>query len=265
MAVYGGTDPAAFAEALGSVLDQTQPPDEVVVVVDGPVGRAHDEVLASAQGRSAAVRRVDLPVNVGLGQALARGLDACTGTWVARADADDVNEPHRLQAQLHAVAAGADVCGAAMTEFAGGTVLGVRTMPLEHAAIARRMRTTNPVNHPTAFFRRQAAQAAGGYQELPLLEDYDLWARMLVAGARFVNLPEPLVRFRADGMLDRRSGSDVRRAERELQRRLVGYGLVSAWRARWNLLLRNAFRALPRPLMERAYAVLFRRRAGDRA
>ena len=72
------------------------------------------------------------------------------------------------------------------------------------------------------------------------------------------------MRFRADGMLDRRSGSDVRRERSgKLQRRLVGYGLVSVPRARWNLVLRNAFRALPRPLMERAYAVLFRRRRGD--
>jgi len=262
MAVYGGTDPVAFEEALRSVRDQTRAPDEVVLVVDGPVGTAHEVVLARAALDLPGLRRVDLPANVGLGTALARGLAECTGTWIARADADDVNEPERFAAQLRAVHAGAEVCGAAMTEMVGGSVQGVRRMPTDHHAIARRMRTRNPINHPTAFFRRAAALDAGGYQELPFLEDYDLWARMLVSGARFMNLPEALVRFRADGMLDRRSGPEVRRAERELQCRLRRYGLVSAGRGWWNLVIRNVFRALPRPLMKRAYAVLFHVRGG---
>lgn len=258
MPVHAGVRPEYLAAALDSVAAQTRPPDEVVVAVDGPVPPEHEEVLARHPG----LVRIDLLDPSGAGAALAAGLAVCTGTYVARADSDDVNEPHRLAVQVALLeASGAAVCSAAMTEVAGDppTAVGVRGTPLDHAGFARRMRTTNPVNHPTAVFRREAAVGAGGYQRLPYLEDYDLWARMLVAGARFVGTAEPLVRFRVDGLHERRTSRTIDAAERELQRRLTSYGVVSAPRARLNLVLRGGYRRLPRPVLEAAYRVLFRR------
>lgn len=259
MPVHAGVRPDHLAAALDSVAAQTRAPDQVVVVVDGPVPPAHEAVLAAHPD----LVRVVLPASLGAGPALAAGLAVCTGEYVARADSDDVNEPRRLAVQLALLASsGADVCSAAMTEVAGDppVAVGVRGTPLAHDHVARRMRTTNPVNHPTAVFRREAAVTAGGYQRLPFLEDYDLWARMLAAGAQFVGTAEPLVLFRADGLHDRRTAPGVGAAERELQRRLVAYGVIGAPRARLNLVLRGAYRRLPRPLLEAAYGVLFRRR-----
>jgi glycosyltransferase involved in cell wall biosynthesis len=258
MPVHAGVAPEHFDQALRSICQQSRFPDEIVVVLDGPVSSEHRAVLASYDG----VRAVSLPENVGLGGALAAGLELCTSRWVARADADDLNAPDRLSRQLATLeSTGADVCSSAMIEFVGEPhqELGVRSCPLTHAAVVRRMKLSNPVNHPTAVFDRELAIRAGGYQPLPFLEDYDLWARMWRAGAVFVGLAEPLVRFRADGMHDRRTGPELKRSERELQRRLVSYGLVSRPRMRLNLVLRSGYRRLPRPLLERAYAAVFRR------
>ena len=148
-----------------------------------------------------------------------------------------------------------------MAEFAGSTdhVLGLRPCPDTHDAFARRMRTRNPVNHPTAVFRRDVALRAGGYQPLPHLEDYDLWARMLRDGARFVGTDQPTVLFRTDGLLARRTSRAALDAERELQRRLRSYGVVGPVRARVNLLVRGTYLRLPRPVLERAYRLVFRR------
>ena len=49
-------------------------------------------------------------------------------------------------------------------------------------AIRRYARLHDPFNHPTVVFRRSAVQAAGGYGDFPMMEDYSLWARMLLAG-----------------------------------------------------------------------------------
>jgi hypothetical protein len=181
---------------------------------------------------------------------------------VARADADDLNEPHRIGRQLSALrSSGADVCSTAMAEFieSPANVIGIRRSVTAHQRFARRMPTRNPVHHPTVVFRRAAAVRAGGYQHLPHLEDYDLWARMLQQGATFVGVDEPLVRFRTDGMHGRRTSRAALGSERELQRRLRDYGLLRPWRARLNLVIRGAYLRLPRPLLERAYRVMFRR------
>jgi glycosyltransferase involved in cell wall biosynthesis len=258
MAVHDAVDPAHFAVALGSVAAQTMGCREVVVVVDGPVSAAHEQVLTD---RAGLVRRVDLATNRGAGEALAAGLSACTSTWVARADADDLCLPERLEVQLALLeASGADVCSAPMLEFQGAPdhVVGVRGCPTSHEAFARRMRVRNPVNHPTVVFRRQAAVDAGGYQQLPYREDYDLWARMLASGARFVGTADPLVQFRVDGMWHRRRAPGQLAAERVLQRRLTSYGLIGPVRAAANVVVRSTYSALPVPVMRSAYRLLVR-------
>ncbi len=259
MAVYAGTPAQQLAVALGSVVSQTRPADEIVVVVDGPVSREHEAVLADF---GSAIKRVDLPNNVGLGRALEVGLADCSGDWIARADADDVNRPDRLEYQIAVLErTGADVCSASMQEVAGPTMqaVGVRRSPSTHDEFAQRMRMTNPVNHPAVVFRRQAALSAGGYRHLPLLEDYDLWARMLRDGARFIGVDEPLVTYRIDGMLDRRSDRALAASERQLQRNLRDYGLVGWPVTLRNTVLRGAYRRLPPRLRARAYGLLFRR------
>jgi glycosyltransferase involved in cell wall biosynthesis len=257
MPVHAGAVPDHVAEALDSVWAQTRAPDQVVVVADGELTAAHESLL----GRPG-LEVVRLSRARGAGGALEAGLAACRGQYVARADSDDVNEPHRLASQLEDLeASGADVCSAAMTEFSTRPprVVGIRTSPTTHDDFARLMKTRNPVNHPAVMFRRAAAVSAGGYRELPFLEDYDLWARMLAAGCRFVGSNAPLVRFRVDGMHVRRTSREVGRSERLLQARLVEYGVIGRPRAVFNLALRGTYRALPLPVTERVYALLFRR------
>lgn len=261
MPVYDGVRPAHFALALESVFAQTRPPDDVIVVSDGPLTAEQERVLAEHP----MVTRVELPTRAGVGPALAAGLAVCQGDWVARADADDINEPSRLETQLSVLdATGADVCSSAMTEFMGSPdhVVGVRRCPRTHREVARRMRWANPVNHPTAVFRRELAMSAGGYQDLPYLEDYDLWARMLRRGAVFVGSDEPLVRFRVDGLQDRRTAAGALQAERLLQRRLREYGLIGRPRMLANLFVRGLYLRLPRPMLGAAYRLVFRRGPG---
>jgi hypothetical protein len=186
------------------------------------------------------------------------GLRAASSTWIAKVDADDLSLPHRFETQLAALAeTGADLCGAAMWEFDDDPErpTRLRTNPVTHEAIARRMRFNNPINHPTAMYRRELALQVGGYPAMRFMQDYDLMARLLAGGARMTNLEEPLVLFRAgDGMLRRRSARGYLSLERQLQRNLRSYGLVGRGRAALNLTIRGAFRVLPRWGLSRAYA-----------
>jgi len=262
--VHAGIDPVHFDRALTSMVEQTHPADEIVVVEDGPLTddlRSVIDRLAATDPHAVVVRLVE---NSGAGVANQAGLQAASGTWIVKMDADDICLPHRIATQVAALASSdADVCGAAMLEFEGeeSNVVAIRRNPTSHDEIARRMRINNPVNHPTAVFRRDRALAVGGYPELRFMQDYDLFARMLADGARFINLAEPLVLFRADpGMFRRRRARAMFGYERILQRNLAGYGLISRRRAIINLVLRGGFRLLPPRLLRATYSLLFRRR-----
>lgn len=265
--VYAGDRPDFLARAFRSAVhDQTRRPDEVVVVRDGPVpaelAAALEELAASSP---VPVRRVDLPLNVGLAAALEAGLAACAHDVVARMDADDVALPERFARQLPVVESGVDLVGSALEEFGDddGVTLAVRTPPLTQEHIASRARIHSPFNHPTVVYRRSAVERAGGYRELPLLEDYWLFARMIASGARTANLPDPLVRYRVGaGAYRRRGGWQLFRSELALQRRLHAEGFTSTPQLLRNVLVRGGYRLLPVAVRQLAYRRVFASRGG---
>lgn len=261
--VHAGVGPDHLADALESLIAQTRRPDEIVVVEDGPLSDRHLQLLSELESRHDHVIRIRLAQNQGAGVANQAGLLAASGTWIAKVDSDDVNLSTRLEIQERiAVARSLDVCGAAMAEFEDdpGQVRRVRSTPRTHEQIARRMRVNNPINHPTAFFRRGKALEVGGYPPMRYMQDYDLFARMLAAGARMENLSDVLVLFRADSaLITRRRANAVGSLERQLQRNLRSYGIVSRAQAARNLVVRSLFRRLPPVAMRAVYRLTYRR------
>lgn len=88
-----------LAEAIESVLGQTVPPSEVVVVDDGST----DGSAAVAEGFGGIVRVVR-QANTGISGARNRGVAECSGALLAFQDADDRWLPRRLELQLNAMA-----------------------------------------------------------------------------------------------------------------------------------------------------------------
>ena len=256
--VWAGDRPDFVTAAFrSSVQDQTRPPDEVVIVRDGPVPPALAETLADlAAGSPVPVRLLELPRNGGLGPALDAGLAACSHDVVARMDADDLSLPHRFAVQLPMIESGLDLVGAGLIEFGDhpDDLVGTRTPPTDPADIAVRARFADPFNHPTVVYRRDLVRAVGGYSDFALMEDYLLWAKLLVAGARVANTAEPLVKYRVGaGAYARRGGLGQLRAELAVQRRFRELGFTT--RRQWarNVVLRGGYRLVPERLRRMAY------------
>ena len=240
-----------------TVLDQTRRPDHVVLVRDGPVAAVLADTIAELATTSPVpVDVLELDRNVGLGPALDAGLAACRYDVVARMDADDISLPHRFAAQLPLIEAGADLVGAGMLEFGAGAddVVGRRTPPTDPDDIRARARFADPFNHPTVVYRRRCVQAVGGYGEFALMEDYLLWARMILAGARVANVAEPLVLYRVGaGAYRRRGGPAQLRTELGLQRRLRALGFTTRRQHLRNVAVRGGYRLVPEGVRRLAY------------
>lgn len=265
--VYAGDDPQFLERAFRSVtVEQNLHPAEVVVVRDGPVGAPLAAALAGLPALAAStdveVRVLELAENVGLARALERGLAACTHDVVARMDADDVSLPERFERQLALVGEGYDLVGTAIQEFADEDAPGiVRVPPLTSADVDRASRFVSPFNHPSVVYRASVVGRAGGYEHLPLMEDYWLFVRMLATGARACNLAEPLVLYRVGaGAYARRGGLRLLRSELRLQWLMRRSGWTTWAQLLRNVVVRGGYRLVPESLRRVAYRRLIVRR-----
>jgi glycosyltransferase involved in cell wall biosynthesis len=255
--VYAGDKAAYFTKAFAStVVEQSRRPSDVVIVQDGPIGTELAAAVAAATAASPVpVNHVRLPANVGLARALETGLGHCAHDVVARMDADDISLPTRFERQLAVIETGYDLVGTGMLEFdEAGRVLGKRIPPTDPDDIVTSARFHDPFNHPTVVYRRSVVARAGGYRELPLMEDYWLFARMIQAGAVVANLPDPLVMYRVDaGAYGRRGGLTLFRSEIALQRSLLKDRFVTRRQFLRNVLVRGGYRFVPVAVRRVAY------------
>ncbi|WP_330446941.1 glycosyltransferase [Kocuria rhizophila] len=265
--VYRADTPERLRRAVESnTVEQTRPPAEVLIVQDGPVAASLDREIHRLEAESPVpVRVLRLAHNQGLAHALDAALPRCAHDVVARADADDVAYPRRFELQLPLVEDGADLVGASMHEIGDdeSRPVALRTAPVGAERIAAVSRRRNPISHPTVVFRRSAVQAVGGYEDVPMAEDYWLWARMLHAGADVRNVAEPLVGYRISaGSYERRGGYRVLRAELGLQARLRSLGHVGFLQWATNVMVRGGYRFVPLRVRETAYRLMVGPRNG---
>jgi glycosyltransferase involved in cell wall biosynthesis len=249
LSVYEGDRPDYLRRAFRSAVhDQTLRPSQVVIVRDGPVREELAACLEElAQSSPVPVTLVPLERNGGLGPALDAGLAASQYDVVARMDADDVSMAHRFAVEIPLMAE-ADIVGSGLLEFVDDidNIVGQRVPPTDPAQIQAYARMHDPFNHPTVVYRRSAVLAAGGYGDLPLMEDYALFARMLAGGARAVNVPDPLVWYRVGAKaFKRRGGQALLRSELRLQTEFRRQGFTTTAQFLRNVLIRGGYRLVP--------------------
>lgn len=228
MSTYARERAENLEASLQSLRAQTVPADEIVLVVDGPIDAEQEAVLerhlSDPGGRGTTLVR--LPENRGLALAMNAGLEACTGAYVMRMDSDDLCLPDRVELQLAWLAHDpeTDVVSSWAEEFFDdGTPSSLKVAPTTHEAVMRALRWRNVLVHPAVCMRAELLRRVGGYSaRYGLLEDYDLFVRLALAGARFHVIPKALVRVRS-GLDQRRRRGGVAYCLREVSFRIEHY------------------------------------------
>ncbi len=267
MSVWRKDDPSHLALALRSIYEeQTRKPEEITVVFDGPLTEELYTVLnAFAADKSEVVRYFPQSENRGLGAALRIGMEACTGEYVFRMDADDISAPMRFERQADYLERHPeiDVLGANTAEFESSIDEEMRlcSFPETHEDICKLAHTRNPINHMTVCVRRESVLRCGSYRPLALLEDYYLWLRMMAEGCRFATLQEPLVYVRVgNGFYSRRSADVQIKGWRSLQDFMVEKKMIGRMKRFCNMLTVRVFVRIPPRQKKWVYRVFLRKK-----
>jgi glycosyltransferase involved in cell wall biosynthesis len=176
---------------------------EVVAVDDGSTDGTRKKLGEWAR-RDARLRVLGRG-HEGVVASLSAGLAECRALLIARMDADDLSQPERLakQAALLEVDPGLALAGCLVEGIPrGGVREGFRIYIdwlnglVSPEDIARQIFVESPLPHPSVMIRREWLERAGGYEDNGWPEDYDLWLRLHLLGARFGKVSEVLVFWR---------------------------------------------------------------------
>lgn len=211
MSIYKGEKVDNFVDAFESIINQTLKPSEIILVRDGQVyEELQNKIDEYLKSYGEIITYIPLEENKGLGNALNIGVSVAKNDLIARMDTDDIAILNRFEMQYDFMKNNEDIdiVGTHINEFIEdkSEVLCQRKVPLDHQEICKVLKSINPFNHMTVMFRKKAVLKAGNYLDLHYLEDYYLWCRMYLSGAKFANIDDVSVNARVGGDMVRRRG-----------------------------------------------------------
>lgn len=233
LSVYYKEKPKFFDNALESIYNQTVKADEWVIVKDGAIPDELQDVIDKfKQYEDVSIKEVTLEENNGLGIALSMGIPECSNELIARMDTDDIAVPNRFELQLAAFEKNPelDICGGQIIEFEDNPEkpIAERKVPLIHDEIVEYQKLRCSFNHMTVMYKKSKVLEAGNYQDCPLMEDDWLWVRMILAGAKCVNIDEYLCKVRTNrDMIARRGGLKYYNKYKAARKRILDRGFIS--------------------------------------
>ena len=265
LSLYKKEQPAFLRQSLDSILAQTMPPSEIVIVEDGRLTDELYNIVDEYQKKCACLKIVKLEKNQGLGKALNEGLKHCSFDIVARMDTDDISKQERFEKQIKEFEKDPDLCAIScwIDEFydSPDDIRSTRKVPETMEEIVKFGKKRNPLNHPAVMFKKEKIEKVGGYMPFYLFEDYYLWVRLLLNGCKVKNIQESLLLFRANSnMYKRRGGLNYALTEIKFQKKLKELGYITLIEMATNIAIRVTTRLIPNKLRIGVYKTFLRKK-----
>ena len=266
MSVYKNDKEEYLKKSIDSIINQTLKPNEIILVVDGPVPENIENLISEYEKNINFLKVIHLKENVGLGNALNIGLDNCSYDIVARMDSDDISVNNRFEKQIVEFEKDStlSIVGGYISEFIDNPEesIGIREVPLNYEEISDFIKNRNPFNHMTVMFNKKGILEAGNYLDFYLLEDYYLWIRMFLKGMKMKNIDSILVNARVGAdMYKRRGGWKYYKSCRKLQKYLLYNKLITFPKYLKNIIVRFVMQVLmPNSMRGLIYKKIARRK-----
>jgi glycosyltransferase involved in cell wall biosynthesis len=218
-----------LAQAIESILAQTLADFQLLIIYD----KSTDDTLQIIESYVARDPRIALIHAQGerLVGALNLGIQASTGVYIARMDADDISRPERFAKQVAQMQKqNLDFCGCniGMVNEIGRQIKEV-IMPTSADLVTITLACTVPFAHGSVMMRKAFIdQHALRYQAKASAEDYQFWCQAYHLGARFGNVNERLFDYRHfEQSLSKVHAKVVARHTSILRRKFVQDNLVA--------------------------------------
>lgn len=199
MSVYR-EKPEYLRLAIDSILAQTYTDFEFFIVLDDPENYELQGIIENYVEQDERVILLANQQNMGLALSLNRAMDASTGKYLARMDADDISLPERFAKQVEYMNAHPDVAVLGTNKIiineSGKEISRGSALPTSNEGIIETLRYSNILVHPSVMMRAGIIKSEGGYRAFPATQDYDLWSRLIGKGYCFNIIDEYLINYR---------------------------------------------------------------------
>ena len=252
-------DSNKLKRCLKSLINQSMNVKQIVIVGNGLLPTSLNQILDKFKDESS-VHIFKNEKTLPLGLALNLGLKNVSTEWVLRIDPDDISLIDRAKdAATQVKSSDFDLA------FFSNYEIGGRNEPIFKRVIPRDFSAEkflffNPVVHSTALIRKNSLEEVGGYKNIFLAEDYELWLRFILNKKQIKFLPNFAVIYDTEGLAKRRRSLNTIIGEKEIlsiknkirsSSRVLNY-LV--------FLLRIAYRVSPPTLISFFYTKFISRR-----
>jgi len=216
MPVYNAS--SYLVEAINSVLNQTYPNFEFIIVNDGSSDDSEGIILSCNDER---IRYEKFSENRGIVAALNQAIDLSNGRYIFRMDSDDICFPDRLERQLRFLENNPDIDligskAVCFSESPSKPLSVIGEVRNSHSVIKLMLLLCSPFVHPTIVFRKKlkdgsCLQYAEGFN---YGDDYELFTRNAEV-LRYGCLNEVVLFYRIHHSANRLSGETFRKRYKE--------------------------------------------------
>lgn len=183
-------------ESVRSIMNQTYSNLEILVIDDGSTDKTAEilQKLAQVDNR---IKFIKNETNLKLIATLNKGIELCTGKYIARMDADDISLPTRIEKQVRFLEKNLDIGIVGSYTKCFGEKKQIWRMETSNEFIKAHLFYTTCFSHPSVMFRKSIIQENHlRYNlEYPHSEDYKLWCDFSKV-TKLANLAEVLLLYR---------------------------------------------------------------------
>ncbi len=195
-----------ISEALDSLLKQTLENFHIIIVDDGSIDNTYDIIRDYEQKNPEKIKIIKHDCNKGLSTARNNGVKFSNSQYIAFHDCDDISCENKYEKIIkHIENNDLDGCGCLGSYFreSPDNVCGNPGISYEYNDIFHNFHLKNHFIVSSMVLKREVFSSLSGFNcELKGCQDYDLWARCLMAGYKLENVPEVLhyIRLHDDSM-----------------------------------------------------------------
>lgn len=218
-----------LAEAIDSIIQQTYKDWELIIINDGSTDSSEDIIKSYNDQR---IHYFENSVNLGVIKTLNKGIDLCSGKYIARMDADDISHSKRLEEQVLFLESHPDyvMCGTngIIIDKEYKEMRSFRSIPFDEG-IRIKLLFSNPFTHPSVMIRTQILRVEKYSEEWKHVEDLELWTRIVEKG-KVANLKQQYLTYRwhGDNISEKQSDTQVKQKAEIARRQLSKLGVEAS-------------------------------------